>query len=73
VEQQSNVNQGYNFRPEFRGAKGGGAVGVLRLIGIQRISQMLQDEVAKAGWLAAPAKPQPVTVAQEERPKLIRH
>jgi len=34
---------------------------------------MLQDEVAEAGWLAAPAKLQPAGVAQEARPKLIGH
>lgn len=73
VEQLSIGNQGDNFRLEFRGAKGGGAVGVLRRVGIQRISQMLQDQVAKAGWLAAPAKLQPASVAQEAGAKPIRH
>jgi hypothetical protein len=33
--------------------KGGGAVGVLRRVG-QRILQMLEDEVAKAGWVDIP-------------------
>ncbi|MGE5166916.1 MAG: hypothetical protein ACM3IH_23210, partial [Sphingobacteriales bacterium] len=73
VEQLSIGNQGENFRLEFRGAKGGGAAGVLRRVGIQRISQMLQDEVAKADWLAAPAKLQPAGVAAEPGVKPIRH
>ena len=73
VEQLSIGNQGENFRVEFRGASGGGAVGVLRRAGIQRISQMLQDEVAKAGWLAGPARLQPAHVAEDPGSKPIRH
>lgn len=73
VEQLSIANQGENFRLEFRGATGGGAVGVLRRVGIQRIAQMLQDEVAKAGWLAAPGKPQAASVAAEPSSEPIRH
>ncbi len=73
VEQLSIANQGENFRVEIRGIAGGGAVGILRRAGIQRISQMLQDEVAKAGWLAAPAKLQPARAAEDPGSKPIRH
>ncbi len=73
VEQLSIANQGDNFRVEFRGASGGGAAGVLARAGLQRILQMLQDEVGKAGWLAMPAKPQPAQAAAEPGSKPIRH
>jgi hypothetical protein len=73
VDQLSIANQGENFRIEFRGASGGGAAGVLRRAGIQRISQMLQNEVAKAGWLAAPAKLQPAQATDDAGAKPIRH
>lgn len=43
-----------NFRVEIRGVKGSAAAGVLRRVGFQRIMQMLQEEVAKAGWLVEP-------------------
>jgi hypothetical protein len=50
VERLSITNHGDNFRVELRGLRGGGAVGVLRRVGLQRILQMLEDEVAKARW-----------------------
>jgi hypothetical protein len=73
VDRLSITNLGDNFRVELHGISGGGAVGVLARVGLQRILQMLQDEVAKAGWLATPAKPQPVQAAEEPGPKPIRH
>jgi hypothetical protein len=73
VEQLAIANQGDNFRVEFRGTSGGGAAGVLARAGLQRILQMLQDEVAKAGWMALPAKPQAARAAEEPGPKPIRH
>lgn len=59
VGQLSITDQGDNFQVELRGLSGGGAAGVLARAGLRRILQMLQDEVAKAGWLATSAKPQP--------------
>lgn len=59
VGQLSITNDGDNFRVELHGLRGGGAAGVLRRVGLQRILQMLQDEAAKAGWLTTPSKPQP--------------
>ena len=57
IEQLSIGPQGDGFRVELRGLKGGMAAGVLRRVGLQRIAQMLQDEMVKAGWMETPAKP----------------
>jgi hypothetical protein len=73
VDRLSISNQGDNFRVELRGISGGGAVGVLARVGLERVLQMLHDEVAKAGWLATPAKPQPAQTAEEPGSKPIRH
>jgi hypothetical protein len=73
VDRLTITNLGDNFRVELHGISGGGAAGVLARAGLQRILQMLQDEVAKAGWLATPAKPQPAQVTEEPGPKPIRH
>ena len=73
VEQVSIGNLGENFRLELRGTGGGGAAGVLPRAGLQRVMQMMQDEVAKAGWLVTPAKPQPTRPAEEPGSKPIRH
>ena len=73
VERVSISSQGEHFQLELRGINGGGAAGVLFRVGIQRVLQMLQDEVTKAGWLAAPAKPQPAHAVEEPGPKPFRH
>src|ERR1700693_6062071 len=65
VDRLSIANQGDNFRVELHGVSGGGAAGMLARAGLQRVLQMLQDEVAKAGWLATPAKPQPAQATVE--------
>jgi len=59
INQLSIINYGENFRVDLRGLRGGAARGVLRRVGLERILQMLEDEVAKAGWVDNPAKPQP--------------
>ncbi len=69
VDRLSIANQGENFRFELRGLGGGGAAGMLRRVGIQRILQMLEDEVAKAGWADSPAKPQPGQAAEKPESK----
>jgi hypothetical protein len=56
IERLSIGRQGDGFRVELQGLKGGAAAGVLRRIGLQRISQMLQDEVVKAGWMDTPTQ-----------------
>jgi hypothetical protein len=73
VDRLSIANHGDNFRVELHGLRGGGAGGVLARAGLQRILQMLQDEVAKTDWLATPAKPQPARASEEPGPKPIRH
>ena len=65
VDRLSITNQGDNFRVELRGLSGGGAAGVLRRVGLQRILQMLQDEVAKACWVDTSYKPRPAQTTGE--------
>ena len=72
VGQLSITNDGDNFRVELHGLRGGGAAGVLRRVGLQRILQMLQDEAAKAGWLATPSKPQSTQALGETGPTQFR-
>jgi hypothetical protein len=73
VDRLSIANLGENFRVEIHGSSGGGAAGVLARAGLQRIMQMLQDEVVKAGWVAMPATPQPEQAVEEPGPKPFRH
>jgi hypothetical protein len=66
-------NQGDRFRLELHGRSGGGAVGAPTRAEFQRILQMLQAEVAKAGWLDTPAKSQPASATDTTTTKPIRH
>ena len=66
-------NQGDNFRLELRGQSGGGAAGVPTRAELQRILQMLQAEVAKAGWSAMPAKSQAAPTTDATAPKPVAH
>jgi hypothetical protein len=69
VERLSITNHGDSFKVELRGLRGGGAAGLLRRVGLQRILQMLEDEVAKAGWIDNLAKAQPApTVENHDLP-----
>jgi hypothetical protein len=62
------ITQG-RFQLELRGQSEGGAAGLLTRVELQRILQMLQAEVGKAGWLATPApSPAPATTATKVRP-----
>lgn len=54
LQQLSFSQRGDRFRAELRGESGGGADGSLTRDEFQRILQMLQAEVAKAGWTVAP-------------------
>ena len=72
VAQLSITHQGDNFRVELRGVSGSGAAGVLARVGLQRILQMLQGEVAKAGWLATQPNPQPTQAVGEPGSKQFR-
>jgi len=73
VERLTISNQGDRFRLELHGQRGGAAVGAPTRAELQRILQMLQAEVAKAGWLAIPAKSQATPVTDATTPKPIRH
>jgi hypothetical protein len=67
VERLSITNQGENFRVELRGLAGGAAAGVVRRVELQRMLQMLQDEVAKADWTNRPE--QAASPIQDPGPK----
>jgi hypothetical protein len=56
-------NLGDNMRLELHGEGGGGAVGVMARAELQRILQMLQIEVNRGAWLAAPAGAAPAPAA----------
>jgi hypothetical protein len=64
--------QAGGFRVELRGERGGGAAGLFVRAELQRLLQMLQAEVAKAGWLNTPARP-PAAATEQTGPKPVRH
>ncbi len=64
--------RGDNFRLELYGMSGEGAAAGLSRAELQRILQMLQGVVAKAGWTGAAAKAAPATAA-EASAKPSRH
>jgi hypothetical protein len=49
---------GDGFRVELRGQSEEGAAGLFKRAELQRVLQMLQIEVTKAGWMIGPDKPQ---------------
>ena len=61
------------FRLELRGPSEDGAAGLVKRTELERILQMLQAEVAKAGWLAGPAKPQAAPGPAASDPKPLRN
>lgn len=73
VDRISIGEQGGNFRLELSDLKGGAAAGVLRRAGFLRITQMLQVEVAKAGWLELAPKPHPARQADNTVSKRSSH
>jgi hypothetical protein len=68
ISQQAN---GFHF--EVRGLHDDGVAGFVARAEMQRILQMLQAEIAKAGWVAAPAKPQAAPTPAPATPKPARH
>lgn len=66
------TQQGEGYRFELYGVSGDVAVGVLQRNEIQRVLQMLQAEVGKAGWLA-PANPQATPAPAPDVPKPLRN
>jgi hypothetical protein len=67
------THQGERFRLEFRGNAGGGADATVSPIELQRILQMLQAEVANAGWAATPAPAPAAASSEPAAPKPVRH
>lgn len=72
VDRVSIAPQGENFRLELYGMSGDGAAAGLSRAELQRILQMLQTVVVKAGWQASPGKPPP-PAASEPGAKPSRH
>lgn len=68
VAQQAN-----GFRFELRGRSDEGAAGIVARAELQRMLQMLQGEIGKAGWVAAPAKPQAAPTPAIPQTKPARH
>ena len=68
IERVSITPQGDNFRLELYGASGDGAAAGLSRAELQRILQMLQGVVAKAGWFAAAGKAAPAPSAEPGAP-----
>jgi hypothetical protein len=66
-------NQGGGFRIELQGEDGGNAAGALTRDELQRILQMLQATVIRAGWLVMPAKAQSTPATEESHSKTSRH
>jgi hypothetical protein len=67
-----NGKSGFKF--ELHGQSGDGAVGALTRAEMERVLQMLASVVGKAGWLAAPVRPQAVEApAVASAPKPVRH
>jgi len=72
VQRLNFSQQGEGFRMEVHGEGGGGAHGMLTRAEFQRILQMLQVEVTKAAWAAAPDAPA-APAAENPAPKPFRH
>jgi hypothetical protein len=62
-----------SFRLELHGVRGGAAAGMFTRAELQRFLQMLQAEVAKAGWFGMPVKSQAAPAAETTDPKPVRH
>ena len=65
VKSMAIANQGDKFRMQLNGLAGGGAQGILARAGLQRVLQMLQDEMIKGGWLTKPGKPRALGTADK--------
>jgi len=65
--------QADSFRVELRGERGGGAAGLFTRAELQRFLQMLQAEIAKAGWFGTSANSSFTAPMKEAGPKPVRH
>jgi len=69
AERLTIAQQGDGFRLELHGQAGEGAAGMVKRDELQRILQMLQVEVVKAGWVGVPVKPPaPAAAAGDAKP-----
>jgi hypothetical protein len=66
-------SQANGFRVELQGEKGVGAAGLLTRAELQRFLQMLQAEVARAGWFGTPEKSSVGTTSEATGAKPVRH
>lgn len=73
AERLAIAQQGQNYRLELHGLSGDMAAGLLKRSELQRVLQMLQTEVAKAGWLVPAAAPQAAAPAAAAKTKPARH
>ncbi|MGZ4988896.1 MAG: hypothetical protein ACXWBP_12680 [Limisphaerales bacterium] len=73
VERLTIANQTDRFRVEMQGETGDGAIGLFGRAELQRFLQMLQAEVAKAGWFVASAKSSAALTTEAVGPKPVRH
>jgi hypothetical protein len=65
--------RGDSFRLELRGLSEEGAAGLVKRDELQRLLQMLQVEVGKAGWLVVPGQPQAAPPPAAADPKPFRN
>jgi len=73
AERVAFAQHGEGYRFELHGVSGDMAGALLQRAELQRILQMLQVEVVKAGWLAVPQKPQAAPAPAVAGPKPARH
>src|SRR5271155_1173092 len=73
AERLTIAQQADRFRLELCEQSGAGAACMLKRDELQRFLQMLQAEVAKAGWPTAPANPQAGPTSTAADPKPARH
>jgi hypothetical protein len=73
VHQVTLTQQGERMLMELRGVAGGGSQAGLTRAELQRILDMLQAEVVKAGWSVAPVAPAAAPQAEAPPPKPARH
>jgi hypothetical protein len=74
AERLAIVHHAEGYQLELHGLSGDSAAGVVKRPELQRMLQMLQLEVAKAGWLPVPgAKPQAGSAPPPGDPKPLRN
>jgi hypothetical protein len=67
------AQHGDGFRLELHGQSEQGAAGLFKRAELQRVLQMLQVEVTKAGWMVAPGPPQAAAPPAASDTKPSRH